>query len=109
MTAPTPNSLPIGSGARNAGTLSAGTTRRPSGLSMSDAIFAAILVGAMPTDATSASSRRTRSLIASPTARGGPSRRSLPVRSTKASSNDSPSTVGEKSARIAKNPRDASA
>ena len=56
VASPTPHSRVTGSGWRNASSSSGVTTRRPSGLSMSDAIFAASLIGATPTDATSDSS-----------------------------------------------------
>ena len=52
---PTAASPAAGAGTRAAGRAS--TTRRPSGLSMSEAIFAASLIGATPTDATSAARR----------------------------------------------------
>ena len=48
---PTPHSLEIGSGARNAASSPGGTTTSPSGLRSSDAILATSFVDATPTDA----------------------------------------------------------
>ena len=50
----------------------------------------------MPTETARPVSARTAARRSSPTFRAGPSRRSVPVRSRKASSSDRPSTRGEK-------------
>ena len=63
----------------------------------------------MPTETASSVSSRTSRRSLSPTATAGPSRRSLPVRSRKASSSESPSTAGEKRSKIAKMRRDSRA
>ena len=101
-TGPTPHKRPIGSGSRNARTSPARTSRRPSGFATSLAIFATIFTGAMPTETASSVSRRISARRRSPTSAGGPSRRSLPVRSRNASSSERPSTRGEKRSKIAK-------
>ena len=70
-TGPTPQSRPTGSGSRKARTSSGDTSQSPSGLASSLAIFATILVGAMPTETASSSSSRTARRSASPATRGG--------------------------------------
>ena len=74
---------------------------------MSEAILAANLVGATPTETTSLSSSATRALIARAISSGGPNSRIEPATSRNASSTESPSTSGVKSLRIEKNSRDA--
>ena len=69
-------------------------TRKPSGLSRSDASFARNFVGATPTDATNRVSRRMSFLIRRPISSASPKSRSEPSTSRNASSRESGSTVG---------------
>jgi hypothetical protein len=78
-------------------------------LARSLAIFATSFTGAMPTETASPVSARTSARNRSPTSRAGPSRRSVPLMSRKASSSESPSTAGVKRSKIAKMRRDSRA
>ena len=101
MTRPTPQIRSTGSGARNRASPPGATTTRPSGFSRSEATFARNLFGARPAEAVRRVSSRMRTLIRRTAASGLPKSRSVPVRSTNASSTETGSTRGEKPARIA--------
>ena len=91
----------MGSGARNSGSRPGGTTTMPSGFSSSEATLAMNLLAASPAEAVSPVSVRMRALMRRTASGGGPHSVCVPVRSTNASSTDTGSTSGEKSARIA--------
>ena len=73
----------------------------PSGLSRSEATLAMNLLAARPAEAVRPVSRLIRALIARAASGGGPHSVEVPVRSMKASSTETGSTSGEKSARMA--------
>ena len=103
---PTPQSRRTGSGARKAASCPGGTTTRPSGLRMSEAILATSLEVAMPTEAVSASSPWMVCLMARAMASPVPSARRLPVTSMKASSMEMGSTRSLKRPRISRTSRE---
>lgn len=94
--APTPQTRPTGSGARNSATRSAGRMTQPSGLPRSPASLARNLLGATPTEATRPVSARTRALMARAISGAGPNSPSQPRTSRNASSRLSGSTSGVK-------------
>ncbi len=100
-----PGMRSIGSGARNAASRPGQTSRKPSGLQRSEAIFATDLVVASPIDTGSRVSARIARRIRSAVARGGPWSRSVPVRSRYASSIETASTAGVKRWRTARTAR----
>ncbi len=71
-----------------------GTTSRPSGLHRAEAILATNLLGATPTEQVMPCCCQTSARIRAAMAAGGPSRRSAPETSRKASSRASGSTSG---------------
>ncbi len=106
VTRPTPQRRPTGSGARKSASVPAATTTSPSGLRRSDATFATNLLAATPTDAVSRSDAAMRALIARATAGPSPWSPSVPVTSRNASSMETGSSSGVKSARIAMTSRE---
>ena len=95
MRGPTPKIFDTGSGSSTARTSSGWITRKPSGLSRSEASFARNFeLGATPTEATSPVSRRMSRLIARPISIASPNSRSQPATSRNASSSESGSTSG---------------
>src|SRR5207247_158270 len=87
-----------GRGARRRAPPPAATATRPSGFSSSEATFATNLFDARPAEAVRHVSSRIRRLIARTASSALPKSPSVPVRSTNASSTDTGSTSGEKSA-----------
>ena len=72
-----------------------GTTQKPSGFLSPDAIFATYLVEAIPTETVRPVFSLTSSLILLAVSMGGPNSRSVPVKSTNASSTEICCTSGE--------------
>ena len=83
---PMPGSLRTGIGARYDASSPGGTVNMPSGLRSAEAILATSREGAMPIDAVSFNSLRTRSLMSDATFSAGPCSFSVPVMSMYASS-----------------------
>src|SRR2546425_1186689 len=98
VTRPTPQISSPGGGARKRAPPPAATATRPSGFSSSEATFATNLFDARPAEAVRHVSSRIRRLIARTASSALPKSPSVPVRSTNASSTDTGSTSGEKSA-----------
>ncbi len=108
VTFPTPHSFSTGSGSRNSTSRPYGTTVRPSGLFMSEAIFATNLEAATPADTVSPVSAATAALIFRAISTAPPKSRSVPVTSRNASSMESASTRGENLWKIPKTRSDIS-
>ena len=102
VTAPTPQSLVIGSGARNSRVFSWATQTSPSGLPRSEAIFATNFVEAMPAETVRPTSSRTSRLISRAIFSAFPKRRRDPETSRKPSSIDRGSTRGVNRRKISK-------
>ena len=98
---PIPHSLFTARGARNSRSEPGGTTVRPSGFSMSEAILAIDLLVATPTEMVNLSSACTRALSSPAICLGDLLGDTESVTSRYASSRDSGSTCGEKSRKIA--------
>ena len=96
---PIPGTLPTGSAARKRATDAGGTIVRPSGLFMSEAIFATSFETDTPTEHVSEVRTPIRAFIDRAARSGSPKRCPVPVKSTKASSTDTCSTSGENSSR----------
>ena len=100
---PTPQISETGRGPRKARVSARPITRKPRGLSRSEAILARNLLGARPTEAVIPSSVSIRFWRPARSAAGGARcSRSVPERSRKASSSDSGSTSGVSSSIIAR-------
>ena len=102
VTFPTPHIFFMRSGSKNSLTLSGGTTVNPSGLSMSDAIFAINLDGATPAETVRPISLKTVAFTSFAISTAPPRRRLEPVTSRNASSMESGSTSGVKRPKISK-------
>ena len=98
---PTPHSLDMASGARNAASSPGGTTTRPSGFRRSEAILATSFVRATPTDAVSRSSSWIVCLIRRAMVSPSPNSARDAVTSRNASSIETGSTIGVNRRRIA--------
>ncbi len=98
---PTPQSRRTGSGARKAASVPGGTTTRPSGFCMSEAILATSFEVATPTEAVSPVSSRIAALSFRPISTPDPIARALPVTSRNASSIETGSTRSVKRSKTA--------
>ena len=106
---PTPHSAPTGSRCRKVTVSSRGTTSSPSGLARPEASLATNFVAATPTEQVIRCSSATRSRSSRAISAGGPSRRTAPATSRKASSRLSGSTAGVTDRKISMTPRETSA